>query len=944
MIGRTLSCYEITAKLGAGAMGEVWHATDTRLDREVALKVLPEELATDPERLERFEREAKAIAALNHPNIVTIYSVEESDGVHLLTMELVEGETLDRILPAGGFDLERLFPLAIQIADALAAAHEKGIVHRDLKPANVMVTDGGRVKVLDFGLAKLAKTEDEAEDTQLMTQAGMILGTVPYMSPEQVQAKPVDHRSDIFSLGILLYEMATGQRPFQGDNAASVISAVLKEQPAAVTQLKAELPNHLGRIVRRCLEKPPLRRYQSAREIQLELEGLESELRLAEGARIPVSLKIHGAEPSPEANAPVHGIPGVRSIGRWVAALGDAGRQRLVLGAAAVTAATMAALAALAFLHLTEAPAERPLSKWSFAPAELEPGSQPVAVSPNGRHIVYEAGPGIPRLWVRDLDRLEPRELVGTEGATRPFWSPDSRFIGFAAGGELKKISVQGGIPISLCPLAGAQGQPSSGDLWGGSWSPDGESIAFSSAESGGARVFEVPARSGHPKLLFEPQEPGLGSSNSHPHFLPAEAGARSVLLRVRGETDLEIAVKNLETGSSVSLASGEHPVFSPSGHIIYDHQNSLWAIPFSLDTLEATGAPFPIAENSRSASVTSDGTLVSLLGSDDALRIGGGLRQLVWRNSEGAVLGELGPAQGGIRSPALSPNGNSVAVEAWEGGSYDQSVWVHEVGRLLKRRLTLGARSGVLPQWSPSGREITYGSYPSWSEPIPSKPWSQNPGSPGIEDFESAPSWDIFRRPADGTGEPELLVGTEADELPYGWSRDEKYLVYVSSTGGNSDLWYLKRTGDGGDFESEPFLATPFAETEPNLSPNGDLLAYCSDHSGKEEVYVRPFPSGAGQTQVSTLGGCQPRWSRDGKQLFYVEGDNLVEVEVGVGPRFVVGESRTLFSSRNLRRGYDVSADGRFLMVDPVESPNAAPAILVVENWYEEFRDRGQD
>ena len=278
MIGRTLSHYRITAKLGEGGMGEVWRATDTALNRDVALKVLPDEMAADPERLERFRREAQAIAALNHPNVVTIHSVEDADGVHLLTMELVDGKSLDQILPPSGFDIERLFPLAIQIADALASAHKKGIVHRDLKPANVMVTGDGRVKVLDFGLAKLAEPEAEDAETQLMTRDGMILGTIPYMSPEQVQAKPVEHRSDIFSLGILLYEMATGGRPFRGDNEASVISAVLRDQPPSVTEVKADLPNHLGRIVQRCLEKDPERRYQSAKDVRYELEVLREEV------------------------------------------------------------------------------------------------------------------------------------------------------------------------------------------------------------------------------------------------------------------------------------------------------------------------------------------------------------------------------------------------------------------------------------------------------------------------------------------------------------------------------------------------------------------------------------------------------------------------------------------------------------------------------------------
>jgi serine/threonine protein kinase/tetratricopeptide (TPR) repeat protein len=304
MIGRALSHYEITAKLGEGGMGEVWRATDTALNREVAVKVLPEEMAADPERLERFKREAQAIAALNHPNIVTIYSVEEADGVHLLTMELVEGKSLDQMLPPSGFDLDQLFPLAIQIADALAAAHEKGIVHRDLKPANVIVTGDGRVKVLDFGLAKLAEQEETAEETQLMTEAGMVLGTVPYMSPEQVQAKPVDHRSDVFSLGTLLYEMATGERPFRGDNPASVISAVLKDQPPLVTAVKADLPNHLGRIVRRCLEKDPDLRYRSAKNLHHELETLHDEVKSGQSAVKQALSSEQSARPVPRAGAP----------------------------------------------------------------------------------------------------------------------------------------------------------------------------------------------------------------------------------------------------------------------------------------------------------------------------------------------------------------------------------------------------------------------------------------------------------------------------------------------------------------------------------------------------------------------------------------------------------------------------------------------------------------
>jgi serine/threonine protein kinase/tetratricopeptide (TPR) repeat protein len=353
LIGTTLSHYEITAKLGEGGMGEVWRATDTSLNREVAVKVLPEEMAADPDRLERFKREAQAIAALNHPNIVTIYSVEEADGVNLLTMELIEGKSLDHLLPAGGLELDRLFPLAIQISDALAAAHEKGIVHRDLKPANVMVTGDGRVKVLDFGLAKLAE-QDEAvgEDTQLMTQAGMVLGTVPYMSPEQVQAKPVDHRSDIFSLGILLYEMATGERPFRGDHPASVISAVLKDQPPLVTEVKADLPNHLGRIVRRCLEKDPALRYQSAKNLHHELETLHDEVKSGRSTVRQALPSEQSARPAPRAGADRG--PVLKKLG-------------LAIGAAAI-------LAIAGFWALRSPSGERP------APTSSAAASHPIAV------------------------------------------------------------------------------------------------------------------------------------------------------------------------------------------------------------------------------------------------------------------------------------------------------------------------------------------------------------------------------------------------------------------------------------------------------------------------------------------------------------------------------------------------------------------------------------
>ena len=498
----------------------------------------------------------------------------------------------------------------------------------------------------------------------------------------------------------------------------------------------------------------------------------------------------------------------------------------------------------------------------------------------------------------------------GTEGARSPFWSPDSLFIGFAAGGEIKKISVHGGSAITLCPAP-------PGAYFTGSWSPDGESIAFSNGRPSATRIFEVAARGGEPSLLFEQVETAKGSANSLPHFLPPEAAARSVLLRVsggRGEED--IVLKNLETGGSLILAEGLGAVYSPSGHIVYHWQGGLWALPFSLDLLEPTGEAFPIAENSGYPSVAMDGKLVSL-GSP-----GAGLEQLVWRDRTGEKLGEIGQPQARISDPALSPDGRSVAVQPNESGNAD--VWVHEVERPLAHRLTFDDARDGQPQWSPSGHEITFR--------------SQRNGN-----------YDIFRRAADGTGQAELLVGTDADERPWGWSHDGDYLVYTAGGGRAGDLWYLTREGAADGFESVEFLATPFNEKMPRLSPDGDFLAYCSDQSNEEQVYVRPFPSGDGLSQVSTNGGCQPRWSRDGKELYYVEGGTLLAVEVTTSPVFEAGVTTPLFSDPRLRATnpfqvtYDVSADGRFVLVDLAAAGSAdgePPSIQVIENWYEEFRE----
>jgi len=478
----------------------------------------------------------------------------------------------------------------------------------------------------------------------------------------------------------------------------------------------------------------------------------------------------------------------------------------------ALFAVTALALLAVSFLYFRQTPPEGPLRRFAFTPESLHGAEERrgrAVISPNGRHIAYVPGGEGTKLWVRDLDREEPRELEGTGSAARPFWSPDSQFIGFATTRELKKISFQGGTAITLCPLPG-------GNLQGGAWSPEGDFIAFGSG--GPARIYEVPSRGGEPRLLFE------RAGSTSPQFLPLQTGTRGIVFDLGDSIDREIVVKNLETGGEEVLAEGAYPVYSPSGHIVYQtnrYESGLWALPFSLETLKPTGEAFPIAADVGEPSVAAEGTLVYL----DLLSAG--QQQLLWRDREGKKLGVIGRPQGNIRFPVLSPDGRRVAARSTEDGNLD--VWVHEVERALRRRLTFDPVSDSRPLWSPSGEEIT---------------------------FQSARqgNTDIFSRPADGTGEPVLLVGTDLVERPYDWSSDGKYLLYTVVDREYRDLWYLKRKEDGSGFEPVAFLQTPFNESAPQISPDGRFVAYCSNESGQFEVYVQPFPEGGGKWQVSLL------------------------------------------------------------------------------------------
>ena len=573
--------------------------------------------------------------------------------------------------------------------------------------------------------------------------------------------------------------------------------------------------------------------------------------------------------------------------------------------------ALLIALTVVAFLHFSQPPPpEPPLRRFALA-AEGE-YDQGVAVSPDGRHIAYTKGVGqiaytkglgeSAELWIWDLDSLTPRKIGTASGAAWPFWSPNSDFVAFRplAQLELRKVSVHGGPTSTICSI--------SSEFKGGTWSPDGSSIVFSSNAEGGFRLYEVPAQGGTAKLVLE-AERSEPLAQWLPHFLPNEGGSRGLLFTKGPLLNSEIVVLDLESGRLDALARGSLPVYSPTGHIVYQSENALWALPFSAESLRKTGEPFAVSGSASAPSISRDGTLVYLSGTE------AGLEQLTWRDRDGNELGTIGEPQPEILEPVLSPDSSQVVVRAHENDNAD--IWVHETARSLKRRLTFDPAAEFRPTWTPRGDKVSFSS---------------------TRDGR----WNVFIKPADGRGEAESLLATPANEWGFEWSADGRYMVGA----GGGKLWYLRADESASTFEKVMFLDEPFDAVSPDLSPDAKFLAYQSNESGRDEVYVELFPKGGARWQVSTNGGGQPRWRGDGKELFYVEGDTLIAVSVTTSPAFSVGAAKPLFQDGSAFEGrgqqYDVTPDGqRFVVVKTLIEANAGRAIHVVENWYEEFRDR---
>jgi eukaryotic-like serine/threonine-protein kinase len=883
--GTKLGPYEITGAIGAGGMGEVYEARDAKLGRNVAIKVLPAAFTNDPERLSRFQREARMLAALNHPNIATIYGLEQSDGVTCLVMELISGETLaDRIKREGPVPVEEALAMAKQIAEALEAAHENGIIHRDLKPANIKLTPESKVKVLDFGLAKAfagdGASSDPSESPTLSaapTMQGVILGTAAYMSPEQARGRAVDKRADIWAFGCVLYELLTGKQAFHGETVTDIIAKILQSEPGWQA-LPPNTPVKIRDLLRRCLQKDKTLRLRDAGDVRIEIQDALT--------------------------APATAEPQTASIAKPLG-------QRVMPWAVAFTAGLI--VASLAVWNLKPRPAPAPSAPVSRSVFSLPPGDRlartdlpAVALSPDGSHMVYVAGRGSThQLYLRAVDGFEAKPMPGTEGAVAPFFSPDGQWIGFFAESKLKKISINGGAPVSVCAAPLGIGASAS-------WGTDG-TIVFQYLTSGA--LWQVSAAGGTPKRLNTLDKGEL--SSRWPEFLP---GAKALLFAantVIGWSTPQLALYRLDTGERRTLISGgTRPYYAPTGHLLYVQGATLMAAPFDLQRMAVTGAPLPVVEGVMQSvtngvaqySVSENGSLAYVPGS-----ILGGQNTLVWVDRRGAEQPLPAPPHG-YRYPRLSPDGKRIAIALDELGG---QVWVYDLARETLTRLTFEAGGTNSLAWTRDGKRLAF-----------------NSGAPP----------NLFWQAADGSGKAERLTTSENQQNPSSWSPDGQALGYMELDPATSwDIWVLRLS----DRKAQPFLRTASYETVPQFSPDGRWLAYVSDESGRFEIYVQPYPGPGGKWQISTDGGTEPVWNPNGRELFYRNGPKMMAVDITTQPSFSAGKSRMLFEGPYLSLtatipSYDAAPDGqRFLMLKASEQEQSSNQINVVQNWFEELKRR---
>ncbi len=892
--GTPLGIYEVLGAIGAGGMGEVYRARDTKLGREVALKVLPEGFAADPERLGRFEREAKLLASLNHPNIAAIHGFEDSGGVRALVMELVEGQTLAERIAKGPIPLDETLPMARQIAEGLEYAHERGIVHRDLKPANVKITPDGVAKILDFGLAKAIEGETPAGDisssptlTHMATQAGIILGTAAYMAPEQAKGRPVDRRADIWAFGCVLYEMLTGRRAFDGETVSDILAAVIRAEPDW-SALPAMTPAPIRKLLKRCLQKEAKQRLQAIGEARIAIEETLS----------GTTSDFASLYPTVAATAY---SPGWRRALPWLLA--------------AACAALGIAVGAAYFGH-----GERlePTLRFAIGPPANGDLGTSLALSPDGTRLAFVATVNGKRmLWLRPLDSLEAQPISGTEGAEFPFWSPNGKSIGFFADDKLKRVDLGSGSVGTLSAVIIPRG---------GSWGANG-TIVYSPGIS--SQLMKIAASGGpaSPATVFDSARQDEGYR--WPFFLPD--GKHFLFLEERGN-GARPAIEVGSTGSTkaqplVNLPADSGMVYA-AGYLLYSKGGSLEAQPFDPNTLKVTANATMIAPNVTPVGETGPTGYVALSAAGNGLlvyrNIVSRVSQLTLVDRNGKTLGAIGPARG-YSSPHLSPDGKKIAVAVPDPDNPgESSLWIVDVATGSLTRLTYDKHDNVFPIWSPNGRWIYFQS---------------NVSGP----------YNTYRKRADGSG-PRQLVRRSADlEGGTSFAEDGKNLLFddVSPETG-ADIWYLPLQAGA---KAKVFLRTPADEEDGVFSPDGKWVAYESNENGPSdfEVFVAPFPPNGSKWQVSTNGGYWPLWGRDGHELFFISGGELMAAKVIPGASFQFQGPQPLFPIQppeddiTATEDYSVFPGGQKFLLNQLVNTGANLPITAVTNWAEELRRRGR-
>jgi serine/threonine protein kinase len=891
MIGTTISHYKILEKLGEGGMGIVYKAQDTKLDRIVALKFLPPHLSASEQDKARFVQEAKAAAALNHPNICTIHGIDEFENQTFIVMEFVEGQTLRE--KGSNVPMKRAIEIGIQMADGLAAAHEKGIVHRDLKPENIMLQKDGRVRIMDFGLAKL-------KGASRLTQAGSTVGTAGYMSPEQVQGIETDHRTDIFSLGVLLYELFAGQSPFKGVHETAVNYEIVNVDPEPMTSVKSEIDPELDRIVLECLQKEPDERYQAVKDISKELkrftrESSRQRMSRTRTAVTPISQDVRSTGQG-RSDTFLDRIPKVLWIGLSLLFLVTTVVSVLFLRGESATSGEIVR----AFVPLPE----------KHTLTNLFGGGH-VALSPDGRKLAFvaEDSLGARSLWVRPLSTLSATKLPGTEGAASPFWSPDNRYIAFFAAGKLKKIEATGGPPFSICDIITPRG---------GSWGTNGIIVLPVDQTVG---ISQVPDGGGVPKEITTLDKSRNEQTHRWPYFLPDGKHflyfSRTTSIGSGGELDA-IVVASIDGTVNKRLLAGTSNVAYASGHILYMRENSLMAHPFDPDALELRGDPFPIAEalqfsprySVASFAVSNNGALIyegrsSSLTPELALIDLKGKKYVSLREAEVFV------------SARLSPDGRKIAMDLYHTGARNSDLWLYEIDRGVNTRFTFDPAVEWYPVWSPDGNRIVFATNRKGRH-------------------------DLYVKVSSGASNEQPLLETDYDKGPSDWSPDGKFVLFtVLDPKTKADIWVLPTSGEK---KPTPFLQTEYSELNGRFSPDMRWVAYQSDESGRNEVYVRPFPGADAKWQVSTNGGTLPRWNRNGKEIFYWSAGKIMSVEVdGAGSTFRIGKLREHFDQSSVGgiTMRDISEDGQKILLEISNVQQASVPLTLVTNWPEELRKK---